>query len=382
MKVTSVTCHLLQSKVDKPFVSARGWLYATRSSCLVEIATDEGITGWGECYGPAAVDKALHRDAVRAARHRPRPVRRRGDLGGPLQPDQGLRREGHGDHGALAASTSRCGTSWAAPVDKPIHKLIGGAYRSEVMAYATGLYFIDMDRLVEEAVEEALGYVEQGFRAIKMKIGLGDPKLDIRRVEAVREAIGPTVKLAVDANHCFTVPQAIQLGRDDGGARHLMWFEEPISPEDHRRLCRGDARARHGGGRRRERLHPLGLPRHHREEGDGHRAARRLRRRRHQRMPQDRDAGLGAWRRMRAARLGLARSASPRRCSSSRRCRTSRRPSGRCRRCWNSSRRQTRCATTSRRSRSAQVKGIVKVPTGPGLGIEVDREVLARWKVA
>jgi D-galactarolactone cycloisomerase len=81
-------------------------------------------------------------------------------------------------------------------------------------------------------VEEALGYVEDGFRAIKMKIGLGDPKLDLRRVQAVREAIGPEVQLAVDANHCFTVPQAIRLGRMMEPL-DLMWFEEPISPEDH-----------------------------------------------------------------------------------------------------------------------------------------------------
>ena len=57
MKVTDVTCHILQCKVDKPFVSARGWVYGTRSSCVVEISTDEGVTGWGECYGPAAVAK-------------------------------------------------------------------------------------------------------------------------------------------------------------------------------------------------------------------------------------------------------------------------------------------------------------------------------------
>ena len=59
MKVTKVTCHLLQSKVDRPFTSARGWLYTTRSSCVVEVETDGGVTGWGECYGPAAVNKAL-----------------------------------------------------------------------------------------------------------------------------------------------------------------------------------------------------------------------------------------------------------------------------------------------------------------------------------
>ena len=88
-----------------------------------------------------------------------------------------------------------------------------------------------MDRLVEEAVEEAQGYVEEGFTAVKMKIGLGDPKLDIRRVAAVREAIGADVRLMVDANHCLTVPQAIRIGRELEKL-DVEWFEEPISPED------------------------------------------------------------------------------------------------------------------------------------------------------
>ena len=43
MKITDVLCHILQCKVDKPFVSARGWVYGTRSTCLVEISTDEGV---------------------------------------------------------------------------------------------------------------------------------------------------------------------------------------------------------------------------------------------------------------------------------------------------------------------------------------------------
>jgi D-galactarolactone cycloisomerase len=117
-------------------------------------------------------------------------------------------------------------------VGKPVHKLIGGAYRSEVVPYATGLYFIDMNRLVEEAVEEAVEYAGQGFRAVKMKIGLGDLKLDAARVAAVRKAIGPGIRLAVDANHCFSVPNAIRLGRMLE-EHDILWFEEPISPEDH-----------------------------------------------------------------------------------------------------------------------------------------------------
>ena len=47
----------------------------------------------------------------------------------------------------------------------------------------------------------------------------------------MRQAIGPDVKLAVDANHCFSVPNAIRLGRMLE-EHDILWFEEPISPED------------------------------------------------------------------------------------------------------------------------------------------------------
>jgi D-galactarolactone cycloisomerase len=231
MKVTAVTCHLLQSKVERPFTSARGWLYTTRSSCIVEVATDEGVTGWGECYGPAAVNKALIE-----TQYAPRVIGRDPFDVEVVWEDLYNRIK---DYGALGFSlTALSGIDIALwdvigrAVCKPIHKLIGGAHRKELVAYATGLYFTDMDRLVEEAVDEAQGYAAQGFRAIKMKIGLGDPALDLRRVKAVREAIGPEVGLAVDANHCFTVPQAIRLGRMMEPL-DLLWFEEPISPEDH-----------------------------------------------------------------------------------------------------------------------------------------------------
>lgn len=231
MKVTKVTCHVLQSKVDKPFVSARGWRYTTRSSCVVEIETDAGITGWGECYGPAAVNKALIE-----TQYAPRVVGRDPFDVEVVWEDLYNRIKDYGAQGfsitALSGIDIALWDIMGRATGQPIHKLIGGAYRTEIMAYATGLYFIDMDRLVEEAVEEAQGYVADGFRAIKMKIGLGDPALDLRRVRAVREAIGPDVKLAVDANHCFTVPQAIQLGRAMESL-DLLWFEEPISPEDH-----------------------------------------------------------------------------------------------------------------------------------------------------
>jgi D-galactarolactone cycloisomerase len=64
-----------------------------------------------------------------------------------------------------------------------------------------------------------------------MKVGLGDMKKDLTRIAAVREALGPDRLLMVDANHCYNVPQAITLGREMERLG-VYWFEEPISPED------------------------------------------------------------------------------------------------------------------------------------------------------
>ena len=99
------------------------------------------------------------------------------------------------------------------------------------MIFENPNYFIDMDKVIEESVEEAEKFVAEGFRAIKMKIGLGSHKKDIQRVAAVRDAIGPDIRLMVDANHCYSVPNAIRLGRMLE-AFDIDWFEEPISPED------------------------------------------------------------------------------------------------------------------------------------------------------
>lgn len=230
MKVTDVIAHQLSVSVDEPFTSSRGWYYNTKGALLVEIRTDDGIVGWGDCYGPAPVNRAIVESLLKPSVVGRDPfdveviwealynkVKDYGLTGMTISAISGV------DIALWDIIGKACG--------KPVHKLLGGCFRDRVDAYATGLYFKDFDRLIEEAVEEASGYVEQGFRAVKMKIGLGDPKLDLRRVAAVREAVGDDVQLMVDANHCFTVPQAINLGRELEKL-DVYWFEEPISPED------------------------------------------------------------------------------------------------------------------------------------------------------
>ncbi|WP_209427948.1 mandelate racemase/muconate lactonizing enzyme family protein [Pararhodobacter sp. SW119] len=230
MKITKITTHVLSSKVEKPFTSSRGWLYKTRNTCLVEIETDSGLTGWGECYGPSAVAQAFI-DTQLA----PQVVGRDPFDVEVIWEHLYNRIKDYGQTGMAIAAISGIDIAlWdiiGKDCGKPVHKLIGGAFRTEVEAYATGLYFIDMDRLTEEAVEEAREFVDQGFRAIKMKIGLGSIQRDYDRVKAVRDAVGPDIRLMVDANHAFSVPVAIRLGRKLEEL-DIDWFEEPISPED------------------------------------------------------------------------------------------------------------------------------------------------------
>jgi D-galactarolactone cycloisomerase len=112
----------------------------------------------------------------------------------------------------------------------PVHRLLGGPLRSEVKAYATGLYRRKQGDPRKYLAEEAAGYVAEGFSAVKLKVGFGIEE-DSAMTHAVRDAIGDDVALMVDANHAYDAVAAIRLGRMI--ERHdIGWFEEPVPPED------------------------------------------------------------------------------------------------------------------------------------------------------
>jgi L-alanine-DL-glutamate epimerase-like enolase superfamily enzyme len=105
-----------------------------------------------------------------------------------------------------------------------------GPCRNAVPIYHSGGLWIS--RSIDELQREASDFVSQGYRAVKMRVGRFAPDVDIARVRAVREAIGPNVALMADANQQLTVDQAIGLGRGIE-AFNLTWFEEPVHYLDH-----------------------------------------------------------------------------------------------------------------------------------------------------
>ncbi len=113
-------------------------------------------------------------------------------------------------------------------VGQPLYRVLGGASDRVPTYHSGGLW---LDRSIPELVAEAEGFVAAGFRAVKMRLGAGDTATDIARVRAVREAIGPGIRLMADANQGMDEAGAIRLGRRLEEF-DLTWFEEPLPAWD------------------------------------------------------------------------------------------------------------------------------------------------------
>jgi D-galactarolactone cycloisomerase len=227
MKITSVRTHVLEAKLSQPFAYSRAW-YDTRMAMIVEIETDDGVVGWGESYGPAWMTAAVVRTVA------PWFVGQdplRSDL---LWQETYARLRDHGQKGLVIQAMSGLDIAlWdikGKHFGVPAYRLMGGGQRDTVQAYATGLYRRKSGNPVDYLAEEAAGYVAEGFKAVKLKVGFGIEE-DVRVTRAVRQAIGPEIGLMVDANHAYDTVAAIRLGRRIE-EYDIGWFEEPVPPED------------------------------------------------------------------------------------------------------------------------------------------------------
>lgn len=193
---------------------------------VVEIVTGEGIVGWGECLGrtgspayAAIVEKLLApllvgqdaRDI--AGLHQKMKRVLTGRAGGML-----LEAIAGVDIALWDIAGKRAG--------EPVCRLLGGMARPRIEAYASSINWTD-DAGAAEETEAALAH---GFRTIKVKIGAPVARARARIAQLAKVADGRAA-LFVDANWAYTVDEAVEVAaalRDHG----YRWFEEPIMPED------------------------------------------------------------------------------------------------------------------------------------------------------
>lgn len=114
-------------------------------------------------------------------------------------------------------------------VKQPLWKLLGG-YSPQVKVYAGN---IDLNFSIEKILDNATINIEQGYKAIKMRLGRESLKEDISRVEAMRKHIGDDIELMADANEAWRVDQALKASNELSNF-NLTWLEEPITPDDFR----------------------------------------------------------------------------------------------------------------------------------------------------
>jgi galactonate dehydratase len=218
-----------------------------RNLTFVELATDEGLTGVGEVRMLGHTDALLGYLAEAEERY---------VLGAdPFAIEALVQRMYRGDYaraGEIAMSAIACVelACWdivGQALGQPVHRLLGGAVRERIRAYANGWYTVQ--RAPDEFAAAARTVVERGYRALKLDpFGAGHLELDRRErlrsialVEAVREAVGPDVDVLVEMHGRFTPAVAIALARDLEACAP-GWIEEPVPPENLRALAKVAAR--------------------------------------------------------------------------------------------------------------------------------------------
>lgn len=227
--ITSVRARALSIPFERPMLTA-SFPIAAIDTVFVEMDTDAGIQGhsWIFAFGRNRVgvlramvddlaDLVIGQDPCMTENLWQKMQRAVGFVG-----KQGITAL------AMSALDTACWDIAGKLAEQPVYRLLGG-HAVTVDVYASSGLWLDRSR--DELAAEAARFVERGFKAMKMRAGVADEDEDVARVHAVREAIGPDVKLMVDANQAWTRKQALRMA-DRFAPFDLYWLEEPIPHED------------------------------------------------------------------------------------------------------------------------------------------------------
>ncbi|MFL5732101.1 MAG: mandelate racemase/muconate lactonizing enzyme family protein [Chloroflexia bacterium] len=249
MQITDVTTIKLRFPMDVPMADAIHYM-PERPALLVQVHTDDGYVGLGEAaaYGgfldstEALITGELKRTILGQDPFRVE----------KLWQMMAIRAQQRGRRGMLMMAISGVDIAlWdiiGQATRTPLYRLLGG-YRDTLPVYASaGFYAGGKD--AKALAEEVGGYAERGFGCVKIKVGRQPDALlnplaempasdyatvsfeeDVARVRAARQALGPRVRLAIDANNAWTPSLALKFMREVEDL-DIFWLEEPVFTED------------------------------------------------------------------------------------------------------------------------------------------------------
>jgi len=220
LKITSVKTYQLRTRLKRPFgASVSVPLATTREALLVKIETDEGLVGWGETE-PISGARGTIEDhiAPRLMGRNPLEYRRLWrEMWGP----------NFGNGLAVGGVETALNDLRGKALNLPVAELFGGRLRDRVPVYVSALNYVEKPEIEEEYPKVAAEMVARGHRAIKMRLGRYAVDREARVARAVRETVGPDVKLLADGNGAYTQGSALRMAH----VLHELgfeYFEEPL----------------------------------------------------------------------------------------------------------------------------------------------------------
>ncbi|MDB5804782.1 MAG: hypothetical protein JWN73_2104 [Betaproteobacteria bacterium] len=197
----------------------------TQKSALVRLTAADGTVGLGNIDPSPGYSVETIQESLAAIRDKLAPAVQGMDAGNPHRLSAAMDRALNGFLDAKAAVEMACIDLLSRRLGVPVHQFLGGAV-TDTLRFNAWIGILPPD----EAAAEAKKWFDKGFRSAKIKVG-GNIQNDRERVKAVREAVGPEMKLRADANAGYSVEDSIALGKllepfD------MQLLEQPVAAED------------------------------------------------------------------------------------------------------------------------------------------------------
>ena len=228
MKIRSIRVRAVAAPMKRPLATSIA-LVSVAALLLIDLETDDGVTGRSYLFAIGKHNLAPIAKLVEAMAEMVK-----GDEVAPLDLERKLRARYSllGVHNivlfAMAGIDMAAWDALSQSLGQPLARLLGTVPRPVPAYNSKGLGIMAEKELVREARE----LVDEGFRAVKLRLGRATAAEDHRALQAVKDAIGPQVTLMVDFNQSLTLAEAIRRGHmidEEGG---VYWIEEPIRDDD------------------------------------------------------------------------------------------------------------------------------------------------------
>ena len=220
LKISAVHTYLLRHTLKRPFgVSVSVPLDKTREALLVKIETAAGLVGWGETSPINGARGTIDDDlAPRLIGQNPLEYRRLSRMmWGP----------NFGNAPAIGALDMALNDLRGKALNMPVAELFGGRLRDRVPVYASAMNYVEGLEPEDHFPKEAAMLVNKGFKALKMRIGRFSVAREAKVAAAIRAAVGPEIRLMADGNAAYTMATALQMG-DELHTLGFEVFEEPL----------------------------------------------------------------------------------------------------------------------------------------------------------